>query len=265
MKPIETVPYFTAVTNELAHTTAQIVWHAQLADYAIVASVLPQYGPWYHLFVELDGEWIINESSFSNWLPYDTPEKNGVFVNISRVNKQVRRGRVSYREQIIESQVNEKHLCTVIWDVDGPTQQNRLNYLELLVEENWQECIVSWYPTTAQQFAEAYRQFCKSGHKSVAQALKDKNLWASNMLHTDNREEKLKLALAIIDYADLSRDELVLACVGAGPLEDLMSDWLLDRLEELPPNNLKLKHALRTVRMESEEKSLQQRVARLIS
>lgn len=260
MIPIETTSYFTAIRNELAHTTAQVVWHAQRANYAVVATMLPDYMPWYHLLVELDGEWLVSQSSYFNWLPYDDPsEQRGVFIDIQPVNEQVKKGRVSYRGQVVEAPVNEPYLCTVIWDVPAAPEDN-LTYLELLSGERWQECVVAWYPATAPQLAEAYFKYYQQADK----ASQDKNWWAVDLLSTDDRQERLKLALVILDYADLGRDEYALGCLGAGPLEDLMSDWLLDQLEPRMANNLKLKYALSMVRMEFEAESLQHRLTTLL-
>ncbi len=262
MIPIEATAYSTAVRNELVHTPAQIVWHMQRANYAVVATILPDYFPWYHLFIELDGEWVVCLSSYFNWLPYyDHPEQKGVFVDIQPVDEQVRRGHVSYRGQVVEASVNTNYLCTVIWDVDASTPEDKLTYLELLTEESWQECIVSWYPTTAQQFAEAYLTY----YRLEREENKEKNWWAVDMLSADNRQDRLKLALVIINYADLSRDEYALGCLGAGPLEDLMSEWLLDRLEKIIVDNVKLQYALSMVRIEFEEESLQQRLTKLLT
>ena len=261
MIPIEAASYFTAVKNELAHTTAQVVWHAHRANYAVVATILPDHVPWYHLFIELDGEWVVSQSSYSNWLPfYDTPEQKGVFVDIQPIAEQVRGGRVSYRGQVVESPVNANYLCTVMWDVEASTPEDQLSYLELLIEERWQECVVAWCPATAQQFAEAYLSYYRPQEKES----KENNWWAVDMLSAYDRQERLKLVLIVIDYADLSRDERALGNLGAGPLEDLMSDWLLDRLEKMIPNNLKLKYALSMVRMDFEAESLQQRLMRLL-
>ncbi|MCB0167659.1 MAG: hypothetical protein KDI79_25760, partial [Anaerolineae bacterium] len=166
MIPIETTSYFTAVKNELAHTTAQVVWHSQRANYAVVATMLPDYMPWYHLLVELAGEWLVFQSSYFNWLPYDDPSPQmGVFVDIQPVNEQVKKGRVSYRGQVVEAPVNEHYLCTVIWDVPA-APGDKLTYLELLSGEHWQECVVSWYPATAPQLAEAYFKYYQQADKA---------------------------------------------------------------------------------------------------
>lgn len=224
---------------------------------------MPGDQPWYHLFVELDKEWFPAAPSFSKWISYETSEtKSGVLVDLSLVNESVRRGRVSYRGQVFESEVNESYLCTVIWDVDCPNDEDRIDYLDLLVGESWEGCVVPWVPATARQFAHAYLEYDKVKTKES----EDKNWWAVSMLFdTDSSEEKLKLILAIIDHADLPRDESGLGCVGAGPLEDLMSDWLLDRLEERIPNDPKLRYALSNVRMDFEEETLQHRVTELLS
>ncbi|MCB0210675.1 MAG: hypothetical protein KDJ52_15150 [Anaerolineae bacterium] len=259
---LEHTPYFTAVENTLAHTTAQVVWHVQKANYAVVATILPDYLPWHHLFIELDGEWVLVQSTYFNTLPYyDSPDQKGIFVDIHPVADHVRGGRVSYQGQVVEVPAHAHYLCTVIWDVDASSPADKVSYRELLIDDRWQACIVPWYPATAQQFAETYLSYYRVKEKEN----QDKNWWAVDMLFAQDRHERLKLVLAVIDYADLSRDEYALGCLGAGPLEDLMSDWLLDTLEKIVPHNIKLKYALSMVRMEFEAESLQQRVAKLLT
>jgi len=257
---IEATSYFTIAKEELAQTTAQIIWHAQHTNYAVVLSILPGYAPWYHLFIEIEGEWLPVTTTFANWIAYDTSQNIGVFVDLAPVHQPIKQGRVSYQGQIVESQGNENYLCTVIWDIDRPNQENAFNYVALLIQESWEASLVSWTPVTAHQFAVAYLEY----HNDKTKENKDKNWWAVEMLMGNDREEKLKLLLTIIDYADLSNDSFALGCIGAGPLEDLMSHWLLDRLEARILNDLKLRYALSIVRMENEDKNLQHRVAKFL-
>lgn len=88
--------------------------------------------------------------------------------------------------------------------------------------------------------------------------------WAWGVLwDAETREEKLNLVMAVIQCAHLPEDEHALGLLGAGAMEDLMSDWLLDRLKEHLPFSQELRHCLSNVRMEFEPEALQQRLNRL--
>lgn len=69
--------------------------------------------------------------------------------------------------------------------------------------------------------------------------------------------------MAVIQRAHLPEHEQALGLLGAGAMEDLMSDWLLDRLKEYLPFSKELRHCLLMVRMEFEPEALQQRLNRL--
>jgi hypothetical protein len=76
-------------------------------------------------------------------------------------------------------------------------------------------------------------------------------------------EERFKLAMAVIQRAHLPEHEEALGSLGAGAMEDLMSDWLLDRLKDYLPFSHELRHCLSNVRMEFEPEALQQRLNRM--
>jgi hypothetical protein len=87
---------------------------------------------------------------------------------------------------------------------------------------------------------------------------------AWNVLRSaETNEECLNLVMAVIQRAHLPEDEKALGLLGAGAMEDLMSDWLLDRLKEYRPFSQELRHCLLNVRMEFEPEALQQRLNRL--
>lgn len=88
--------------------------------------------------------------------------------------------------------------------------------------------------------------------------------WTTILLH-DPREIVLKRVLAIIEQAQLPRHEKALGQVGAGPLEDMMSEDLLDRLQHWLPFTPAMRHALSQVRMSSEPPVLQQRLKAMLS
>ena len=88
--------------------------------------------------------------------------------------------------------------------------------------------------------------------------------WAWNILFdAETNEEALDLVMSVIQRAQLPDDEEALGLLGAGAMEDLMSDWLLDRLKDYLPFSQNLRHCLLNVRMEFEPDALQQRLNRM--
>ncbi|AXA41786.1 hypothetical protein [Rhizobium leguminosarum] len=83
--------------------------------------------------------------------------------------------------------------------------------------------------------------------------------WSTSLLH-DSSEIVLKRVLAIIEQARLPDHEKALGQLGAGPLEDMMSDELLDHLQHWLPFTPAMRYALGQVRMSSEPPALQQRL-----
>ncbi|MBB4443372.1 MULTISPECIES: hypothetical protein [Rhizobium] len=107
-------------------------------------------------------------------------------------------------------------------------------------------------PLTAEAYAKAY--------------LADPGEWYwSTLLLHDPSEIVLKRVLAIIDQAQLPSHEKALGQLGAGPLEDMMSEELLDRLQHWLPFTPAMRHALSQVRMSVEPPVLQQRLKAMFS
>ena len=88
--------------------------------------------------------------------------------------------------------------------------------------------------------------------------------WARDVLwRAETSEERLQLVMAVIQRASLPENEEALGLLGAGAMEDLMSDWLLDRLKDYLPFSQNLRYCLSMVRMEFEPDALQQRLNRM--
>ncbi|MEI1252536.1 hypothetical protein [Rhizobium aouanii] len=106
-------------------------------------------------------------------------------------------------------------------------------------------------PLTAEAYVEAY--------------LADPGEWYwSTLLLHDPSEIVLKRVLAIIDQAQLPGHEKALGQLGAGPLEDMMSEELLDRLQHWLPFTPAMRFALSLVRMAVESPVLQQRLKAML-
>ncbi|WP_222320721.1 hypothetical protein [Rhizobium leguminosarum] len=106
-------------------------------------------------------------------------------------------------------------------------------------------------PLTAKAYVEAYL------------ADPDEWYWSTLLLH-DPSEIVLKRVLAIIEQAQLPGHEKALGQLGAGPLEDMMSEELLDRLQHWLPFTPAMRHALSQVRMTVESPVLQQRLKAML-
>jgi len=260
MIPLEKTAYFDAVQKELEHQVVDIIWHEQHKDHAVVLSIVPSTTSWFHLFTILDGEWIHLESSFSDWLAYFHSETEGVSVDLVPVNNTVTAGHVSIQHQIHKSHVSNHFLCSVVWDSNTSQHIQPFQYIDLLINGTWTACIAPWIPTTKQHFAEAYIAY----HQTQSTTTKSPYWWAIELLYTHVREDKLLLIGSIIEFAELPKDEPALGALGAGPLEDLMSDWLLTQLENTVQLNANMLYALSIVRMEFEDAALQKRVSKLL-
>ncbi|TBY70631.1 hypothetical protein E0H51_28475 [Rhizobium leguminosarum bv. viciae] len=106
-------------------------------------------------------------------------------------------------------------------------------------------------PLTAEAYVEAY--------------LADPGEWYwSTLLLHDPSEIVLKRVLAIIGQAQLPGHEKALGQLGAGPLEDMMSEELLDRLQHWLPFTPAMRFALSLVRMAVESPVLQQRLKAML-
>ena len=87
--------------------------------------------------------------------------------------------------------------------------------------------------------------------------------WAWSVLFHADRAEKFKLVMAVVQRARLPADEEALGLLGAGAMEDLMSEWLLDRLKDYLPFSHELRCCLSMVRMEFEPPALHERLLRM--
>ncbi len=87
--------------------------------------------------------------------------------------------------------------------------------------------------------------------------------WSTDLVN-DSREKVLKRALAIIAQARLPDHQRALGQLGAGPLEDLMSDTLLDDLCAWMPFGDAMRYTLNCVRMNVEPPALQRRLKAML-
>ncbi|WP_246677436.1 hypothetical protein [Mesorhizobium sp. B2-3-12] len=83
--------------------------------------------------------------------------------------------------------------------------------------------------------------------------------------HDEPREIKLKRVMAILAKARLPEHAKAVAQLGVGPFEDMMSDWLLDRLEAYLPFDVALYTALSGLYVFNEPPAVQDRLARMMA
>ena len=260
MIDIEKAPYhaaaevgFTGARGDGDRHTRETIWHERHGEYAAVVAIEEPHShsgqPFlYLLLASRDGEWVpVQHASDSRWTAYDEGALKGVLMDISHsAAKATQRVRVKCGANQREVEVRGGHVCVVLWDVDKLDRHSPLEFLECDVADQWVPCVVRSLPMTAQQFGEAYLSDDEWGWYQVREA--------------DSAEDRLKLIMAVIQQARLPQDERALGGLGAGPLEDMMSAWLLDELQTYLPFAAQLKFALGQVRMEFVPDVLQERL-----
>ena len=91
----------------------------------------------------------------------------------------------------------------------------------------------------------------------------DAHDWAAGVLLKADRDEKFEMVMSVVERAHLPEDQEALGYLGAGAMEDLMSDWLLDRLKDYLPFTHELRCCLSAVRMGFEPRALHERLLRM--
>ena len=119
----------------------------------------------------------------------------------------------------------------------------------------------SWVPDMA-----ALGEPAMTAESYIAAYLTDVDAWWwSTNLHHEPRDFALKRTLAIIARAKMPDHERALGQLGVDPLENLMSDELLDLLRAWMPFTPAMCYALGSVRMEFEPPELQHRLSAMIA
>jgi len=236
--------------------THEVLWHEQRGDHAVVLASTDSYSSRfeyvYLLLTRLDDAWFpAQQASDSRWIGYDECASTGVFMDISHTSSPTaQRVRVKYGTTQRDVEVRDGHVCLVLWDVDAAEKDPSVEFLEVEIGGKRSPCIVGSLPMTAQQFGEAH--------------LRDDDWGWFEVREAKTTEDRLRLVMAVVEQAELPKDERVLGELGAGPLEDMMSDWLLDQLEMRVPFDAKLRLVLSQIRMEFEPDHLQQRLGLLV-
>lgn len=120
---------------------------------------------------------------------------------------------------------------------------------------------MDWLPDTDE---ENDRPFTARTYVESYLADPDQWWWTTDLSTQPDKEQVLQRVLAIIDGADISLHAKALGQLGAGPLENMMSHALLDRLSHLAPFSPAMKLALSSVRIEAEPAAIQERLAILM-
>ncbi|MFJ1312163.1 hypothetical protein [Agrobacterium sp. P15N1-A] len=119
----------------------------------------------------------------------------------------------------------------------------------------------SWLPDVG-----VYEEPPASTETFVQAYLADPNAWHwSTDLLDGSRDDILRRALAIIAQARLPDHEQALGQLGAEPLEDIMSETLLDDLRAWMPFSEEMCYALKCVRMNVEPPVVQERLKEMLS
>lgn len=184
---------------------------------------------------------------------------------------------VRFREETHHATVMGSHAYFVLWDalnspINGPWSEGefvvRLDdriVWDAALQPRWLEHVLAT-PADCALAHQRYFWNCivAADNDPAAKEECDTLFWSADVLfNCKNAEEKLDTVRTFIAAVpDGPENERYLGFLGAGPLEELMGDWLLDELsrEEI---DTRLAIALGSVRMEFESENLQQRVRTL--
>jgi len=235
--------------------THEVLWHEQRDDYAAVLASTDSHSSEhiYLLLRRLENFWVpVQRASTSNWVAYDERGSIGAFMDASHTaDSATQRLRVKLGDMARDVAVVNCRACIVLWDIQATEKSASIEFLEVEMHGKRTPCIISSLPMTANQFGVAYLIDNEWGWFEIREA--------------KNREDRLKLIMAVVQQAQLPQDERALGGLGAGPLEDMMSEWLLDQLEKHVPFDANLRLALSQIRMEFEPEHLQERLRQLQS
>lgn len=267
MNGLENTPYYEATRVGLTGqpgmvrwSESRVIWPEQYGSRAAVMAVTDSYDSrfryLYLLMNLISNEWFpAEQASPAQLIPYNEGNSKGVFLQLTQsIMDSTERVRIRFGSYEPDAPVSDGHICVAIWDVDSDSA-GPLEFTQVKVANQWTPCVTRSVPLSDAQFGDAYLNANPETHE-----------WACGVLLTaDSSEERLDLVMSVIRRAHLPEHEEALGLLGAGAMEDMMSDWLLDRLKDYLPFSESLKYCLSMVRMEFEPDALQQRLNAMLA
>lgn len=194
--------------------------------------------------------------TYSWLLPCDAPETRSVTVNYRRNEQHIR--------------PVDKYVYFTLWSETSNSFAGPWIETEFTISVNdnivWdaatQPCWLQHVLATPAEFAAAHQRYYWDSVVNGGDYQRD--FWTQEVLHgCKNPSEKLSAVQCLVSHVeDMAPQDSYLGFVGGGPLEELMSDWLLDELskEEI---DRRMVIALKSVRMDNHPEHLQKRVSNL--
>jgi len=182
----------------------------------------------------------------SRWLAYGGPSPSGALVAWNANPERI----TALRSPAVPPEcfvVQPTLLVTVVWDVARPDFHSwlRPRNLELRRGEAnaWEPSAeLPGYLVSQNRFVDAYRRHSRSYRSD------DEDFWAwEAVFSTWDHRDKLALVRLLVESTTEEEHEH-LGGLGAGPLEDMASDWLLDSLGPHIVSDRRWLYALATVR-----------------
>ncbi|WP_152048710.1 hypothetical protein [Aureimonas psammosilenae] len=217
------------------------------------------------LSTAIEGVLVPDVVSFYPHIPYDTTFANarpprsdlfGVFAWVERVHSpmttEVRFTKGGSTQQAV---VREAHALIVEWDTPWPSQASRPGPEALLIEGTWQPTVSSFLAATGDDLRRGYWDYYDGGDKS--------DDWAvGSFREAVSFTEKVAMVEAVLAGRDLS--DFAYGCLAAGPVEDLISDELLDYVTAHPDRLARWVPLLQRTYWHAEPAPIRQRLKQLL-
>lgn len=217
------------------------------------------------LSTAVEGVLVPDVVSFHPHIPYDTTFANarpprgdliGVFAWLGRVHSptatQVRFAVEGSARQVA---VREAHALVVEWETPWPSSASRPRPEALLIDGTWQPTVSGLVAATDDDLRRGYRDYYDGGDKG--------DDWAvCAFLEDGSFAEQVAMVEAVL--ADSGLSDFAHGCLAAGPVEDLISDALLDYVIARPDRQARWTPLLRRTYWQSEPTHIRQRLSELL-
>lgn len=213
----------------------------------------------------IEGVLVPDVVSFQPHIPYDTAFANvhpphseliGVFAWVERVHSPMATEVLFAVEgSTRQATVRNGFALIVEWDTPWPSGASRPHPEALLIGGAWQRTISAQVAAIGDDLRRGYRDYYDAGAKG--------DDWAVDSFFKDGSfAEKVAMVEAILADSDMS--DIAHACLAAGPVEDLISDDLLDYITARPDRQALWVPLLRRTYWHSEPAHIRQRLSELL-
>jgi len=198
-------------------------------------------------------------------IPYDPMKRDqrppstdiGVFVAIESIHEpQATKLLLRYKGADLEKEIIGGRAVQFCWDTVWPDSSQQPKPVALYVRDHWVPTLCTGVAATADTFYHASYNYRLDHQKKDYE-------WAADCYFGFSREEKFEMLIALVER--VPEHDSYIGYLGAGPVEDLMGDELLDFIEKDVANRAKWKAIIKTSHYDFEQGECLRRIKKLLA